>query len=157
MTDVAPIHQAGGEVDQVVGLHGEQVRRHKLTHGTIALLPLLELGDFIDGPMVNRLPLLLIRQHRRSQPPLTSVFRSCVSHGCESLRDPTRTGLSTLHALFNDVEILINVFARDLRITQTLARKREQVLQNERRGTVTLSVNPLELSIEPMSRGAEKV
>src|SRR5262249_5091894 len=58
---------------------------------------------------------------------------------------------------FNDAQILINVCPCYTRTRQPLTRKWKQLLQDERCAIVTLPVNPLEVSIEPMPRGAEEV
>src|SRR5215213_4483825 len=106
---------------------------------------------------MNWLPFFLICQHRGRQVSLARIFRGGTLHCRKRLHHPARTCLTTLRALFDDSHILFNVFTRNSRTAQSLTSKRQQVVQNQRRGAVTLSVKPLELSIKPMPCGTEKV
>src|ERR1051326_1078107 len=146
VSDVAPVHHAGREINQIIGLHGEKVCRHELTHSTIAVFPFFRLV-FVDcGPTMNRFTLLLVCQHRGGQSSPAGLFCSGGAFSGKRLHYPARTRLSAAGPFFDDAEILVNVFSCELRTAKAVTRKWKQFVENERSRAETLSVKPLELS-----------
>src|ERR1043166_1238626 len=76
--DVPPVHYAGGEIDQVLGLDGEQVSRHELTNSTIAVFPSFRLRVCEYGPTMDRVTFLLVCKHCGGQFSAAGVFRTGV-------------------------------------------------------------------------------
>src|SRR5829696_10317435 len=115
---MSPVHYAGGEIDQVTGIDGEEIRRHELTDGTITIFPFLRISLFDDRPTMNRCTLLLVRQDLSSQSSPACIFRSGSTACGKGIHYPACAGLLAQRALFDNAEILINVFTSDARATQ---------------------------------------
>src|SRR6185503_1293387 len=106
---------------------------------------------------MDRLTLLLVCQDLRCQSSLGGIFRSRAADCGKRFHYPTRTRLPAACPFFNDAEILFNVFTCYVRVAQTLARKRKQLVEDERGCVMAVAVNPLELRVQPMPGSAEKV
>src|SRR5436190_1221023 len=59
VTHPSPVHDAGGQIDQIVRTHGEQISGHELAHGLIALEPFGTFRSLLYCPFMHWLALLL--------------------------------------------------------------------------------------------------
>src|SRR6266496_303783 len=76
MANVAPIHNTGGKIDQVIRTQREKIGSHELSHSLIALIPISVFARFNNRPCMHRFALLLPLKHSRGEHSITHVFRS---------------------------------------------------------------------------------
>ena len=62
-----------------------------------------------------------------------------------------------LHALADDVEVFVHVRAIYVRIQQTSPGQRQQAIENQQGRRIALPVNPIELSVQPVTSRAEEI
>src|SRR5688572_9670990 len=102
--NVSPVHDAGGEIDQVVRSESEEIRRHELADSPITVFPFDAFGCLDEGPGMDWLSQLLVDGYRRSQFPLTHVFRRRTRHCGKRLHYPIGAGLTAASALFYNAQ-----------------------------------------------------
>ena len=125
MPHMRPLHDAGGEVNDVSWLNGKQVCGHNLTDSLVAGPPVFVALIFLelsDGPSVYRLTLFLICQHLGGDLPRPQVRRALLPHPHDRAQSPLCAGLLRSNALLDNAEVSVNIFGVDARREKPLAR-----------------------------------
>ena len=77
---VAPVHDAGREVDDVIGAHREQVLGHELANSAVAVTPVLFETVVGKGPFADRPAAGLLIDHGTHQAAQPLIHRSLAAH-----------------------------------------------------------------------------
>src|SRR5947209_13302176 len=134
MAYVPPVHDARGEVNEVVGAHGEEVCGHELPDGAVAVRPVRRLFHFDDRPAMNGFARLLPLSDRGGQRAVSHVARTLIAERGERFQRPLRARLSGAYTLFERAEVEVNVARVHACGFQSRAREREELFEDEARG-----------------------
>src|SRR4051812_43950376 len=102
VADVPPVHHIRGQINQIVGLDGEEVCGHELAHCMVTVAPVLRFIRFDYWPKVYGFPSLLTPEYRFRESAMAYVARPLIFHRCERAQHPICSRLTALYALFED-------------------------------------------------------